>query len=100
MSSFTVIYCGLLSLSCLTLCVFCVCGLDASRAATFIVSRTALYIWQVSDSITISTNTHPTMTLSYGYVRPREPSQLLGPRSGGIFMVSSLAPEHVVSLDT
>jgi hypothetical protein len=33
-------------------------ALDESRAATYIVRRTALQIWQVSDSITIPTNTH------------------------------------------
>jgi hypothetical protein len=37
---------------------------DELQAATFIVRRTALYIWQVSNSVTISTNTHPTGTLS------------------------------------
>jgi hypothetical protein len=34
-------------------------------AATYIVRRTALQIWQVSDSITISTNTHPIRTLTW-----------------------------------
>jgi hypothetical protein len=38
---------------------------DELRAATYIVRRTALQIWQVSDSITISTNTHPIMTLTW-----------------------------------
>jgi hypothetical protein len=37
--------------------------LDELWAATYIVRRTALQIWQVSDSITISTNTHPIRTL-------------------------------------
>jgi hypothetical protein len=32
---------------------------------TYIVSRTALQIWQVSDSITVSTNTHPIRTLTW-----------------------------------
>jgi hypothetical protein len=31
---------------------------DALWATTFIVKRTTLWIWQVSDSVTISTNTH------------------------------------------
>jgi hypothetical protein len=35
------------------------------RATTYIVRRTALQIWQVSDSITISTNTHPIRTLTW-----------------------------------
>jgi hypothetical protein len=39
--------------------------LDESGAATYIVRRTALQIWQVSDSITISTNTHPIRTLTW-----------------------------------
>jgi hypothetical protein len=38
---------------------------DELRAATYIVRRTALQIWQVSDSITISTNTHPIRTLTW-----------------------------------
>jgi hypothetical protein len=51
------------SLGCLT-----ASSLDASdelRAATYIVRRTTLQIWQVSDSITISTNTHPIRTLTW-----------------------------------
>jgi hypothetical protein len=39
--------------------------LDELRAATYIVRRTALQIWQVFDSITISTNTHPIRTLTW-----------------------------------
>jgi hypothetical protein len=35
------------------------------RAATYIVRRTVLQIWQVSDSVTISTNTHPIKTLTW-----------------------------------
>jgi hypothetical protein len=35
------------------------------RAATYIVRRTALQIWQVSDSVTISTNTHPIRILTW-----------------------------------
>jgi hypothetical protein len=38
---------------------------DELRAATYIVRRTALQIWQVFDSITISTNTHPIRTLTW-----------------------------------
>jgi hypothetical protein len=38
---------------------------DELWAATHIVRRTALQIWQVSDSITISTNTHPIRTLTW-----------------------------------
>jgi hypothetical protein len=38
---------------------------DELWAATYIVRRTALQIWQVSDSITIPTNTHPIMTLTW-----------------------------------
>jgi hypothetical protein len=38
---------------------------DELQAATYIVRRTALQIWQVSDSITISINTHPTRTLTW-----------------------------------
>jgi transposase InsO family protein len=38
---------------------------DELRAATYIVRRTALQIWQVSDSVTISTNTHPIRTLTW-----------------------------------
>jgi hypothetical protein len=38
---------------------------DELWAATYIVRRTALQIWQVSDSITISTNTHPIRTLTW-----------------------------------
>jgi hypothetical protein len=38
---------------------------DELRAATYIVRRTALQIWQVSDSITISTNTYPIITLTW-----------------------------------
>jgi hypothetical protein len=38
---------------------------DELRAATYIVRRTALQIRQVSDSITISTNTHPIRTLTW-----------------------------------
>jgi hypothetical protein len=37
---------------------------DELRAATYIVRRIVLQIWQVSDSITISTNTHPIRTLT------------------------------------
>jgi hypothetical protein len=33
------------------------------RVAIFIVRRTVLYIWQISDSVTILINTHPTETL-------------------------------------
>jgi hypothetical protein len=43
-------------------------SLDASDelwAATYIVRRTAIQIWQVSDSITISTNTHTIRTLTW-----------------------------------
>jgi hypothetical protein len=39
--------------------------LDESWAATYIVRRTALQIWQVSNSITISINTHPIRTLTW-----------------------------------
>jgi hypothetical protein len=39
--------------------------LDELRAATYIVRRTALQIWQVFDYITISTNTHPIRTLTW-----------------------------------
>jgi hypothetical protein len=39
--------------------------LDELRDATYIVRRTALQIWQVSDSITISTNMHPIKTLTW-----------------------------------
>jgi hypothetical protein len=35
------------------------------RAATYIVRRTALQIWQVFDSVAISTNTHPIRTLTW-----------------------------------
>jgi hypothetical protein len=38
---------------------------DELRAATYIVRRTVLQIWQVSDSTTISTNTHPIRTLTW-----------------------------------
>jgi hypothetical protein len=38
---------------------------DELRAATYIGRRTALQIWQVSDSVIISTNTHPTRTLTW-----------------------------------
>jgi hypothetical protein len=38
---------------------------DELRAATYIVKRTALQIWQVSDFITISTNTYPIRTLTW-----------------------------------
>jgi hypothetical protein len=38
---------------------------DELRATIYIVRRTALQIWQVSDSITISTNTHPIRTLTW-----------------------------------
>jgi hypothetical protein len=38
---------------------------DELQAATYIVRRTALQIWQVFDSITISTNTHPIRTLTW-----------------------------------
>jgi hypothetical protein len=38
---------------------------DELRAATYIGRRTALQIWQVSDYITISTNTHPIRTLTW-----------------------------------
>jgi hypothetical protein len=38
---------------------------DELRAATYIVRITALQIWQVSESITISTNTHPMRTLTW-----------------------------------
>jgi hypothetical protein len=38
---------------------------DELRTATYIVRRTTLQIWQVSDSVTISTNTHPIRTLTW-----------------------------------
>jgi hypothetical protein len=38
---------------------------DELRVATYIARRTALQIWQVFDSITISTNTHPIGTLTW-----------------------------------
>jgi transposase InsO family protein len=38
---------------------------DELRATTYIVRRTVLRIRQVSDSITISTNTHPSRTLTW-----------------------------------
>jgi hypothetical protein len=38
---------------------------DELWAATYIARRTALQIWQVSDSIMISTNTHPIRTLTW-----------------------------------
>jgi hypothetical protein len=38
---------------------------DELRAATYIVRRTALQIWQVSDFITVSTNTHLIRTLTW-----------------------------------
>jgi hypothetical protein len=38
---------------------------DELWVATYIVRRTALQIWQVSDSITISTNMHPIKTLTW-----------------------------------
>jgi hypothetical protein len=37
---------------------------DELLAATYIVKRTTLYTWQVSDSVIISTNTYPIGTLS------------------------------------
>jgi hypothetical protein len=43
----------------------CLVAPDELWAATYIVRRTALQIWQVSDSITISTNTHPIRTLTW-----------------------------------
>jgi hypothetical protein len=38
---------------------------DELRAATYIVRRTVLQIWQIFDSITISTDTHPIRTLTW-----------------------------------
>jgi hypothetical protein len=46
------------------LCCIIFFALDELRVATYIVIRTALYIWQVSKSIIISTNMYPIGTLS------------------------------------
>jgi hypothetical protein len=57
------------SLYCIMLCIAFVFSCpDALRAATFMIRRTDLYIWQIFDSVTISINTHLTMALSLGYV--------------------------------
>jgi hypothetical protein len=54
------------SLGCLVAWVLgCLSAPDELRVATYIVRRTALQIWQVSDSITNSINTHPIRALPW-----------------------------------